>query len=47
MKKIDDCREVYSSTAPNNLIGKHTYERIGFVKTNIVVGDQELHYYKC
>ncbi|MFA9559467.1 GNAT family N-acetyltransferase [Evansella sp. AB-rgal1] len=45
MKKLEDCKEIYLSTEPENSRGKHVYEQIGFVKTGKVVDGEELYVY--
>ena len=45
MKLIAGCREVYLSTDSNNLIGKHVYEKIGFVAVNRKIDDEDLYKY--
>lgn len=43
MKKMDGCREVYLSTDPMNVVGKHVYEKVGFVPQNQLWGDEEVY----
>ena len=43
MKSIDGCKEVYLSTEPDNLIGKHVYEKIGFVAENKKIENEDLY----
>lgn len=43
MKKTYDCNSVYLSIVPENTNALHLYEKVGFVSTGIVVGN-ELHY---
>lgn len=45
MKKTYNCDEVYLSTSPENVIGKHIYEKIGFVSENRIVDGEELYKY--
>ena len=45
MKTIDGCTEVYLSTDPENVVGKHVYEKIGFVSENKMLDDEELYKY--
>lgn len=43
MKKQFDCTEIYLSTAPENLRGKHIYEKIGFKSTGKCTEGEELY----
>lgn len=42
MKKLDGCKEIYLSTDPQNEIGKHIYEKLGFINTGKIIDDEEL-----
>ncbi len=42
MKSRFGCREVYLSTDPENAVGKHVYEKVGFKSENRMVDDEEL-----
>lgn len=42
MKKLDGCKEIYLSTDPQNEIGKHIYEKLGFINTGRIIDDEEL-----
>ena len=42
MKARFGCREVYLSTDPENAVGKHVYEKVGFKSENRMVDDEEL-----
>ena len=42
MKKIPDCKEVYLSTEPENVRGKHVYEKLGFKSENEIIDGEEL-----
>lgn len=46
MKRIEDCKEIYLSTDPENIKGKHIYEKIGFVNTDKKIDEEELYCYK-
>lgn len=43
MKKQYSCNEIYLSTAPDNMIGRHIYEGFGFVKTGKIWDDEEVY----
>lgn len=43
MKAIEECKEILLSTDPNNLIGKHIYEKAGFVSENKKIDDEDLY----
>jgi len=43
MKQIEDCKEVYVSTDPDNTRSKYIYEKIGFVNTGKYVDGEELY----
>ena len=43
MRAIDGCKEVYLSTDPENVVGKHVYEKIGFTSENKMLDDEELY----
>lgn len=45
MKAIEGCKEVYLSIDPENAVGKHVYEKIGFVSENRMVDDEALYKY--
>lgn len=45
MKMIDGCKEVYLSTDPKNVVGKHIYEKIGFIPENRMIEGEELYKY--
>jgi len=45
MRTIDECKEVYLSTDPENIVGKHVYEKIGFAAENKMLDDEELYKY--
>lgn len=45
MKMIDGCKEVYLSTDPQNVVGKHIYEKIGFIPENRMIEGEELYKY--
>lgn len=45
MKMIDGCKEVYLSTDPENVVGKHVYEKIGFIPENRMIEGEELYKY--
>ena len=36
------CKEVYLSTDPENIVGKHVYEKVGFKSENKLIDDAEL-----
>ena len=36
------CKEVYLSTDPKNIVGKHVYEKVGFRSENKMIDDEEL-----
>ena len=42
MKSRFGCKEVYLSTDPENTIGKHVYEKVGFRSENKMIEDEEL-----
>ncbi len=42
MKKPDGCEEVYLSTDPENVRGKHVYEKVGFRSEHRMTDDEEL-----
>lgn len=46
MKKIEDCKEIYLSTNPSNKLGKHLYEKIGFINTGKLVDNEEIYVLK-
>jgi diamine N-acetyltransferase len=43
MKKIESCNKIYLSTDPENIRGKHLYEKLGFVHTGEFVDEEELY----
>ncbi|MFN7249957.1 MAG: GNAT family N-acetyltransferase [Anaerobacillus sp.] len=43
MKKIENCKKIYLSTDPENIRGKHLYEKLGFVNTGEFVDEEELY----
>jgi diamine N-acetyltransferase len=45
MKVIEGCKEVYLSTDPENIVGKHIYEKIGFASENKMLDAEELYKY--
>ena len=45
LRAIDGCEEVYLSTDPENIVGKHVYEKIGFKSENKMLDDEELYKY--
>ena len=45
MSVIEGCKEVYLSTDPKNIVGKHIYEKIGFVSENRMIDAEELYKY--
>ena len=45
MKATEGCEEVYLSTDPENVAGKHVYEKVGFVSENRMIDDEELYKY--
>lgn len=45
MRKIDGCKEVYLSTDPQNIAGKHIYKKIGFVSEHRLLNGEELYKY--
>ena len=42
MKARFGCREVYLSTDPENVRGKHVYEKVGFRSEHRMIDDEEL-----
>ena len=42
MKARFGCREVYLSTDPQNAVGKHVYEKLGFRSEHRMLDDEEL-----
>ena len=42
MKERFGCKEVYLSTDPENAVGKHVYEKVGFRSENRMLDDEEL-----
>lgn len=42
MKERFGCKEVYLTTDPENIIGKHVYEKVGFCSEHTMVDDEEL-----
>lgn len=44
-ERIDGCKEVYLSTDPKNVVGKHVYEKIGFIPENRMIEGEELYKY--
>lgn len=42
MKERFGCKEVYLSTDPENTVGKHVYEKVGFRSENRMLDDEEL-----
>ena len=42
MKSRFGCKEVYLSTDPENKVGKHVYEKVGFRPENKMIDDEEL-----
>ena len=42
MKSRFGCKEVYLSTDPENIVGKHVYEKVGFRSENKMIDDEEL-----
>ena len=42
MKARFGCKEVYLSTDPENVRGKHVYEKIGFRSEHRMIDDEEL-----
>ena len=45
MKALEGCKEVYLSTDPENVVGKHIYEKIGFVPEYRMIDGEELYKY--
>lgn len=45
MKRMDGCKEVYLSTDPKNIVGKHIYEKLGFISENRMIEGEELYKY--
>ena len=43
MKKIENCKDIYLSTNPENLRGKHLYKKLGFLNTGEFVDEEELY----
>ncbi|MBP3469352.1 MAG: GNAT family N-acetyltransferase [Lachnospiraceae bacterium] len=43
MAEIEDCTEIYLSVNPENIRGKHIYEKAGFVKTGEVWDNEEVY----
>lgn len=43
MRQIPDCKEVYLSTDPENIVGKHLYEKAGFISENRKIDDEDLY----
>lgn len=41
-EKNDGNKEVYLSTDPENIVGKHVYEKVGFRSENKMIDDEEL-----
>ena len=42
MKSRFGCKEVYLSTDPENIVGKHVYKKVGFRSENKMIDDEEL-----
>jgi len=42
MKACFGCKEVYLSTDPENAVGKHVYEKVGFRSEHRMIDDEEL-----
>ena len=42
MKERFGCKEVYLSTDPENAVGRHVYEKVGFRTENRMLDDEEL-----
>ncbi len=45
MRTIEGCKEVFLSTDPENVIGKHVYEKVGFIHQNEMWDDEEVYKY--
>ena len=45
MKARFGCKEVYLSTDPENVRGKHVYEKVGFRSEHEMLDDEELYKY--
>ncbi|QOY35528.1 GNAT family N-acetyltransferase [Anaerobacillus isosaccharinicus] len=43
MQKIENCHKIYLSTDPENLRGKHIYEKLGFINTGKIIDEEELY----
>ena len=43
MKTCFGCKEVYLSTDPENVRGKHVYEKVGFRSEHRMLDDEELY----
>lgn len=43
MSEIEDCTEIYLSVNPENIRGKHIYEKAGFIKTGEVWDNEEVY----
>ena len=43
MKSRFGCNEVFLSTDPENTVGKHVYEKVGFRSENKMIDDEELY----
>lgn len=46
MKRMWDCKEVYLLTDSANIVGKHIYKKVGFVKTDRIIDNEELFVYR-
>ncbi|MGL4373323.1 MAG: GNAT family N-acetyltransferase [Turicibacter sp.] len=46
MKCIESCKEIYLSTDPKNMKGKHIYEKVGFINTGKKIDEEALYCYK-
>lgn len=46
MKRLWDCTEVYLLTDSKNIVGKHIYKKVGFVKTDRIIDNEELFVYR-
>lgn len=45
MRALDGCKEVYLSTDPENLAGKHVYEKAGFRPLHRMLDGEALYKY--
>lgn len=43
MRRIPGCKEVYLSTDPDNIVGKHLYEKVGFISENRKIDNEDLY----